>query len=81
MTEARWSALLTTPEPSEDEDRRTIVSRTDREHQDNWYDRDYKRDRKRWQRRYRQATRLAIAHDDWDGAERRWRRTSGWLTH
>lgn len=46
-----------------------------------WHRREDKPRRQRWQRRHRQAVRMAVAAQDWDGADRRWRRTSGWLTH
>lgn len=59
------------------------MSRTERStFQDvHWYRHEEKTRRKQWQRRYRQAVRTSMAVQDWDGADRRWRRTSGWLTH
>jgi hypothetical protein len=56
------------------------VSRTDREHDDNWHKHDDKQDRQRWQRRHRRIVRNSILSENWDRADLRWRRTSGWLT-
>lgn len=47
----------------------------------NWHKREDKPRRQRWQRRHRQAVRMAVIAQDWEGADRRWRRTSGWLSH
>lgn len=47
----------------------------------NWHRHEDKPRRQEWQRRYRQPVRMSVVAQDWDGADRRWRRTSGWLTH
>lgn len=46
-----------------------------------WWRHEAKSRRKQWQGRHRAAVRNALAHDDWERAERPWQRTSGWLTH
>jgi hypothetical protein len=56
------------------------VSRTDREHDDNWHKHDDKQDRQRWQGRHRRIVRNSILSEQWDRADLRWRRTTGWLT-
>lgn len=48
----------------------------------NWHKREDRDHRRQWQKSYRRAVRLAVVAEDWDGdASRRWRRTSGWLSH
>lgn len=59
------------------------MSRTERDplKDINWHQHEDMPHRRQVQRRFRQAVRVAVVRGDWDGAERRFRRSSGWETY
>lgn len=56
------------------------VARTEKDAVHRWWTKEKKAQRRRWHRRGRRDARDALAKHDFDRAEQRAKRTSGWLS-